>query len=131
MANRVRVLVLDDDPDRHAWVRALYPNHEIVHAYRYHETIALLETESFDLFHVDHDLHFLRDDADVKYCESLDPFQETIFFDGRDVAEWLLDHGDRCPKHVYIHSRSCHAKEMERLIRFLPGVRVERKQAPT
>lgn len=122
--NRVRVLILDDNPARHAWCDALYARAEVVKVFRAHELFVLLETERWDLLHLDHDLSDL-----IK-----DPTNGPIGpLDGRDVVRWLIAHPERCPPAIWIHTWNNYGgDEMERLLReaAIPGVHtIKRKLA--
>lgn len=53
----MRILILDDNEDRHRVFAEKYFEHELVHAYGYYEaTDALSKNGKFDLVHLDHDL---------------------------------------------------------------------------
>ncbi len=128
MSNRLRVLVLDDDKDRHAWVRELYPRHEVVSAYTAVEVLGLLQGEKWDILHLDHDLAD-RDPANATVIHDGTMVRPA---DGRDVARWLVAHFDRCPLRIWIHSWADEAAEMETIL--LPlrrfGRTTKREQAP-
>lgn len=55
------ILIIDDDSDRHAWVKELYPLGNVTSAFAFHDVIARLEIAAsfemvWDILHLDHDL---------------------------------------------------------------------------
>lgn len=135
MANRIRVLALDDDPARHAWLKLEYPAHEVVPAFTYYAVLGRLREQTWDILHLDHDLaEHIKDGI---YPDMGPGMFGEMPYNGRDVVAWLLEHGDRCPKHIVIHSWSDHAITMEQNLRQgyaqgkIPNLRsIARKQAP-
>ena len=87
-----RVLILDDDEDRHVAFRKKYPTAELTHVYTSKEAIKKLENESFDWVFLDHDLGgqmMVKSGDDTGY----------------EVANWMSEHIDRLPtKGILLHS---------------------------
>ncbi|HON84207.1 MAG TPA: response regulator [Caldisericia bacterium] len=86
-----KILILDDDQIRHdAFKRALI-GHLITHVYTSKECIEKLNTETWDIVFLDHDL------GEQVYI----PSGENT---GYEVAEWLRDNPEKQPKQIIIHS---------------------------
>jgi len=90
-----RVLVLDDDYDRHVTFRALLLGHDIICCYTAEQAIDSLEkSPQFDLACLDHDLNSAQA-AGIGDHESC----------GMDVAEHIIAMApERRPKRVIVHS---------------------------
>lgn len=139
-----RVLIIDDHADRHAWCRDRYRHghsSEVTSCTKYSEVIACLESATWDVLLLDHDLadgasKFLIGSPTTKGLEeNPDPFPgnrpERQYYDGRDIVDWLIANPARCPRFVWIHSWADAAVEMEsRLARNFPDHVIMRKQAP-
>lgn len=106
-----RVLILDDDPQRHETFLRMFASHdiEVRQAFTAQQAINILNlTDRFDLVCLDHDLG---------------EFSETLIGEpgcGMDVAEFIFLHIDqkKLPKQVLIHSWNAPAaKRMEETIR--------------
>lgn len=134
MVNRMRTLCLDDDPERHAWVKDLRRRDEVVCVFRYSEVISALERERWDLLFLDHDLADKVADADYMGAVMYASDGGCRYYNGRDVAAWLVANPGRCPPAIWIHSWSDHAEAMESILAPLKAagvlVHLKRKQAP-
>jgi len=101
----MRILVLDDDPDRHkAFQRNLY-NHEVVSVLTYDAFIeAVTEQNRFDLAFLDRDLNMFE-------AKSLGPVDSMYGevpreLTGEDVVVWLLNDcpSEKMPMSFHVHS---------------------------
>ena len=94
----MRILFLDDDPDRHELMDNRYPSDEIIHVYTldaYRE--ALGKYDSFDMISLDHDLNdFTELDYHSYICDS----EGT----GRDACGYLIKFLHKAPARIHIHS---------------------------
>jgi CheY-like chemotaxis protein len=103
-----RILILDDDENRHAVFRERLSPCFRVHVFTAQEAIRQLETSPiFDIVSLDHDLG-------IQQRDGVDPGT------GMDVAEFINLHlpRDKHPKLVFIHSwNKPAANEMANLIR--------------
>lgn len=52
----MRVLILDDDNERHEAFASYFKGHDVTHAIRFSDFCVKLKGEKFDLIHLDHDL---------------------------------------------------------------------------
>ncbi len=92
----MKILILDDDKFRHQqFIHNFSCNSEndIIGVYTVDEAIKLLESNIYDIIFLDHDL------GGAVYVDS-DGEEPT----GYTVAKWMVEHPERIPKHVYIHS---------------------------
>lgn len=87
----MRILILEDDPERHKAFRRNLIGIEVKIVEHTHEAIQLLQEEDWDALFLDHDL------GGKVYCES-GPGT------GWEVAEWLSRNLERAPKIVITHS---------------------------
>lgn len=131
----MRILVLDDDSIRHDVFRWRFSAHDVVHAYNYAAALDALRQQRpdrrFDLACLDHDLGDCDPDTANFYVdpESVPGSTGRVYMTGLDVAFFLRDHPHLCPPKVLIHSWNPDgAKNMEAVIRSIPGVEVTRKQ---
>jgi CheY-like chemotaxis protein len=87
----MKILILDDDQNRHKIFAQKLIGHEVVHTYTAMATIACLKNEYFDYVFLDHDL---GGKVMVESGEGT----------GYQVAEWL-SHNVKCqPTNIIIHS---------------------------
>jgi CheY-like chemotaxis protein len=87
----MRILILEDDAERHAKFRENLIGTHVVIVETAPEAIEKLQNESWGLLFLDHDL------GGKVYC----PSDENSGF---HVAEWLSKNTDRQPKTIIIHS---------------------------
>ncbi len=120
----MKILILDDDQNRHDGFALRFPDHELTHCLRYAEGLdALTSKGPFDAAYLDHDLGDCVNDADYyeaggMYCGG------KTYFTGLDFAYFLRDHPSLCPRDVVIHSWNPDgAKNMEAVLRGTPGLR--------
>ena len=92
-----RVLVLDDDQDRHDGFDKIFPGGQVIHALDYEEFKSALPLGPFDLVCLDHDLGSTADpDGNVVLRKS-----------GMDAAQALVDLPPQLrPKQVLVHSHN-------------------------
>jgi len=89
----VKILILDDKPERQAEFRSHAPaDSVVVFAQTPAEAIALLEQQDWDLVFLEHDL------GGGLFLAENDPRS------GQRVAEWLASHPERMPKRTVLHS---------------------------
>lgn len=118
----MRILVLDDDDNRHAYFRRQFIGHDVTHVHTYSECMAaLLSTPNFEVVFLDHDLNDngYRSLADSRPGHT--PKDPTFYsgppeeLDGRCVAEDMVTilPEDKRPYQVIVHSWNPEgAKEM-------------------
>ena len=104
----MRILILDNDRERHRHFARKLINDTVVHVFSAKEAIIQLAHEKpFDAVFLDHDL------GDAGDLEASGPGT------GYEVAKWLAEHGDRCPPAVILHTfNPVGAQNMQAL---LPG----------
>ena len=98
----MRILVLDDDAERHdAFDEALSSENSVEHAWSYHDAIAMLESEQFDVAYLDHDLSDFEDAS-----STIVGAYGNIELTGADVARFIAHELPRgmWPKRVVVHS---------------------------
>ncbi len=94
----VRVLILDDELERHAEFDAIYAGHEVTHTASYTQFIKeLIGGSPWDLIHLDHDLG---------HGDSyLDGWGNSQFYTGQHAAERICELKDEeLPSEVIVHS---------------------------
>ena len=87
----MRILILEDDPNRVDSFQKCYKDHEIVTSDQTKEIINLLQTEKWDALFLDHDL------GGQVYVPSGD---DT----GYEVAKWLELNPQYKPKYIILHT---------------------------
>jgi len=87
----MKILILDDDQNRHKIFAQKLIGHEVVHTYTAMATIAHLKNDTFDYVFLDHDL------GGKVFVES---GEKTGF----QVAEWLSHNVKHQPTNIIIHS---------------------------
>lgn len=98
----MRVLIVDDEHERHEHYARQYDGHVVVHAYNFFDAVDVLSDERFDVVQLDHDLNdYVRDDAGKIVLDGARPRERT----GLYVAEYmyLMPDGAR-PRRVIVHS---------------------------
>lgn len=97
----MRVLVVDDDPRRHAFFDQAYLGDEVVHAYGYYEaTDALTKGSKFEVVQLDHDL------GDLRKPDTITEMYGNLELTGYHVAHFMateLEFKLR-PDRVIVHS---------------------------
>lgn len=86
----LRILILEDDPERWKHFRRCFIGHEVGVMATAVGAIAALKLESYDALFLDHDLG--------------EPNQASGPGTGYEVAKWLERHPERCPRVVVLHS---------------------------
>ena len=102
----MKILILDDDSNRHLCFKTSLENHELTHVYTVEECVKSLETEQFDVAFLDHDLS-------GKVYQT--PGPDT----GYAVAEWMRDNPERRPPKVIVHSLNAEARCL--MVKTIPG----------
>lgn len=89
----MKILIVDDQHERHMGLRQQLFGHETTHAFGYTEAVADLKHNVYDCLYLDHDLA----NNDVRDGRALT---------GYDIACWLEEHPGRCPPQVVVHSHN-------------------------
>ena len=89
--NKMRILILDDNENRHKEFNKRLIGHVVKNVYTVEETIKYLEEEKWDFVFLDHDLG-------GKINEPSGPST------GYEVARWLQNNPNRQPDQIVIHS---------------------------
>ena len=89
----MKILILDDDMNRHQLFDKNYAIHELVHVQTAQEAIDQLKVNTFDVVFLDHDLGGLQ----MVESGGKEPT-------GYDVAKWIAMNPERKPKQVFVHS---------------------------
>lgn len=119
----MRILILDDDENRHNEFARRYEGHDLVHAYTAKDAQTALKAGGFDLATLDHDLG--------DYHEETGPDDSVIMREmtGYDVVGFLVREvpRDRWPAEMIVHSWNApRARMMTEILRD-HGVRVTYK----
>ena len=117
----MRILILDDDPDRHKGFAEKHPDDEIVHCTHFNQALDALRTAGpFDWAFLDHDLDLCQPRPD-EYSGGGMYGGGKIAFDGHDFAFHLKKNPALCPPRILIHSWNPDgAKNMEAVLKHLP-----------
>lgn len=118
----MRILILDDQRQRHERFAADLAGHDVTHCYFFSDYCnALANHGPFDVVFLDHDL------GDMVEQETI-PGSDTIVYDGKDAAaELIAMPSDSWPRCVVVHSwNGWGAKEMATMLEKagLPDVRL-------
>lgn len=109
----MKILILDDDWERHHAFRRKMIGHVVKHVVTSKECIEALETEEFDIAFLDHDLGGQT---------MVDPTRGDT---GYAVAEWISKNLQKKPARVIVHSfNPVGGPKMEALIpgsKWIPG----------
>lgn len=89
----MKILVVDDQHERHEGFRAMLVGHSLTHAFGYTEALADLQHNTYGMLCLDHDLAM----NDVVGGRALS---------GHDIAKWLAANPRFCPPQVIIHSHN-------------------------
>jgi CheY-like chemotaxis protein len=154
----MKILILDDQPERHEGFLVILRDHQLVHAWTYTQAVSAFKTQDFDMACLDHDLGDLGckpsghivvpaygapvevESRNFKLSYSPDFVADGMydasrrFLDGRDVCDWLVQNPARCPQQVWVHSHNTYAaKQMADALKFVSGVKVilQAYRAPT
>jgi len=115
----MKILILDDDAERHAGFDKILDGHELAHAYTYSQFVGLAKSDAYDMVCLDHDLGFEHNPDVVR--ESGEVRELT----GQDAALWLVNNPDHCPANILIHSHNpVGASAMRRILSELPGKKI-------
>lgn len=87
----MKILILDDDMNRHCIFNKKLVGHEVTNVITSKEAIQQLSSFNFDIVFLDHDL---GGEVFVKSGENT----------GFEVAVWLSENTDRQPSRIIIHS---------------------------
>jgi hypothetical protein len=116
----MRLLFLDDDPQRHWYFRTQTTGHTVYHCYSVRECVeALTRLERFDVVYLDHDL-------DPYATMGFDPLEDT----GEVAAKFIAQHlsKDRMPKEIIVHSWNDYGSG--RMLAALKNLPVELRRVP-
>lgn len=107
----MRILVLDDDDQRHAFFKRQLIGHDVVHTHSYKECMDALRGKRFDMVFLDHDLNMNQysskaDDRPEYIQRNLTQFSKKGELDGRDVTEDMIKMlpKEKIPETVVVHS---------------------------
>ena len=94
----MRILILDDEAERHAHLSKIYAGHEISHTDSYNNFVReLISGSPWDLVHLDHDLG--NGDS------YLDGWGNIQFYTGHHASERICELPvENLPKEVIVHS---------------------------
>lgn len=116
---KMKILILDDDTERHAGFQKILAGNELAHAYTYSEFVGLARSGAYDMVCLDHDLGFehapdtVREDGVVRELT------------GQDAARWLVNNPNHCPDNILIHSHNpVGASAMRSILAALPGKKI-------
>ena len=117
----MRILFLDDDPNRHTLMDKRYPSDEIIHTYDLYEyREALSKYDSFDMISLDHDLNDFIELT--KHRSYIGDSEGT----GRDACGYLIKFLSKAPKVIRIHSSNEDGANEMMLFLYSKGVSSER-----
>lgn len=96
----MRILFLDDNPQRHDAADECFDGAEVVHAWTYWDAIGLLEDERFDVIYLDHDLN------DWESASVITGMYGSRELTGLDVARFIARQlrRDMSPGRIVVHS---------------------------
>jgi len=122
----MKILILDDQPERHEGFIKIYHGHELTHTWTYSECVRAMKATKFDLVCLDHDLgdlawhnaslapqtdkvkveslHFNLEYSPDYTTDSMYGQSLRRYMNGKDVVYWMLNNEFNCPKNVLIHS---------------------------
>jgi len=115
----MKILILDDDLQRHAGFKSLLSGHHLSHSFTYSEFVSALNSEEFDLVCLDYDL-------DIKHNPDTVLDRNGIrSLNGADVAAWISANPDKCPRDILVHSMNPDgAEQIAEILRRIPGKNV-------
>lgn len=115
----MKVLILDDDAERHAGFSKILAGHDLSHAYTYSEFVGLAKSGTYGMVCLDHDLGLEHDPDMVR------DGGEVRELTGQDAARWLVNNREHCPDNILIHSHNpVGASAMRRILAELPGKKI-------
>lgn len=100
----MRILVLDDDKERHQAFARNFDGHDVVHVETYDSALAaLLKQPRFDVVYLDHDLN---DFEAQSYAPGDSMYEGPRELDGQDVAVFMARElpESKHPELVVVHS---------------------------
>jgi len=95
----MKILILEDDPERHKLFRRNLIGHEVVITTTSENCIDFLQSNEYDILMLDHDLGF-------------ELYQIPGDKTGYGVVKWIVQHKERCPKQIFVHSLNGPAANM-------------------
>ena len=100
----MKVLVLDDNPYRHATFAKTFVDHEVTHVTHALKCIDIIQAERFDVIHLDHDLGDFEDEhGSADYW--VDGWGSRREYNGQNVASEIASlPAHMCPGEVVVHS---------------------------
>jgi len=103
----LKILILDDEKFRHDKFSSHYKGNEIFHAMNYSQFVNVLQTQKWDLIHLDHDL------GEEPVADSYrDGWGNICFFTGYHAALKICELSeDYLPNLVIIHSMNPRGSE--------------------
>tara|TARA_R110000772_G_scaffold98633_5_gene198160 strand:- start:47 stop:421 length:375 start_codon:yes stop_codon:yes gene_type:complete len=105
---KLNILILEDDPSRQSIFHKKLKEHRLTITNVALEAIALLQTETFDVAYLDHDLN--------------GPFSDITGVDnptGAAVAHWISNNKDSSPEAIFLHAHD--GAGVEDMSRVLPN----------
>ena len=128
----MRILILDDMPERHEGFKVLLKGHDLVHAYTYTDAVESARFKSpFDMMCLDHDL-----DDGFEAMKTADWYEgggmyvgNKTYYNGQDFCWRLHQFPEFCAPKVLIHSwNDTGGKAMEAILRSIPrDIEITRK----
>jgi CheY-like chemotaxis protein len=86
----MKILILEDSSDRIDEFKKKLVSHEVVITNKPSECIKFLEEGKWDYLFLDHDMGVI--------------FEKPSKGTGYEVALWIAEHTEYCPRHILIHS---------------------------
>lgn len=80
----MKILIIDDENERHWGFAKIYSNHQITQAYTVESAIKNLEQYDYDLIHLDHDLKDFE-----QFTDGRKPKEHT----GMEICSYLIKRG--------------------------------------
>lgn len=115
----MRILFLDDNPERHRVFGRTAAGHAVDHAYTAAEAIAFLRGDTYEVVYLDHDLGGPESEGLI-----LDGVE-----DGRFVAHWIAEHAHDMPGTFFV-VHSLNFAGAEAMMALLRGVGLEARRIP-
>ena len=80
----MKILIIDDSNERHYGFVLIYPNDQITQAFNVESAIKHIDTNDFDLIHLDHDLNDFE-----QFSDGRRPKEHT----GAEICSYLINIG--------------------------------------
>jgi CheY-like chemotaxis protein len=136
----MKILILDDLPERHERFRLILKDHNVTHVWTYDDAVKAFQEEKFDMACLDHDLGDLSWNTDNSVIIDSPNFKLTytpsVIYDmykthcltGDDLCYWLSKNPVHCPAKILIHSWNPEgAARMSSRLKDIPGIEVNVK----